>query len=381
MPAVLLVVAADDPWMPQAAEHLAALDALGVEHGVVAVTRCDLADPAPAAARAAAELRRTSLRGSPVVPVSSRTGAGLDELRARLVELVRGLPKADPRADVRLWVDRRFTVSGAGTVVTGTLPAGTVARGDTLSTGTGTVRVRGIESLDQPVDSVSGVARVALNVTGDVRGLDRRQHPDAPGAYSWTEILDARVTGDATRLPTLPMLHVGAVSLVARCRPLDGDLVRLTLSRPLPLRVGDRALLRDPGSRAGVGRARPGPAAATAAPAGRRRRPGADALRGLTGKPDLVSEVGRREVVGGSIPCAGSACRDSARTEAAAVVRAGPWLMSADRARRGPRTRSCRPSPSTTGRAPSTAGSRSPCWPSASACPPPSSWQRWCAHP
>ena len=91
----------------------------GSRHGVVAVTRCDLADPGPAAARAAAEVRRTSLRGSPVVAVSSRTGAGLDELRARLVELVLGLPEADPDADVRLWVDRRFTVSGAGTVVTG----------------------------------------------------------------------------------------------------------------------------------------------------------------------------------------------------------------------------------------------------------------------
>ena len=74
VPAVLFVVAADDPWMPQAAEHLAALDALRVRHAVVAVTRSDLADPAPAAARAEAELAQTSLSGSPVVPVSSRTG-------------------------------------------------------------------------------------------------------------------------------------------------------------------------------------------------------------------------------------------------------------------------------------------------------------------
>ena len=77
VPAVLLVVAADDPWMPQAAEHLAALDALGVRHGVVAVTRADLTDPAPAAERAAYEVGRTSLRGAPVVAVSGRTGEGL----------------------------------------------------------------------------------------------------------------------------------------------------------------------------------------------------------------------------------------------------------------------------------------------------------------
>ena len=181
VPAVLFVVAADDPWMPQAAEHLAALDALRVRHAVVAVTRSDLADPAPAAARAEAELQQTSLRGSPVVPVSSRTGAGLDELRTRLVELVQGLPAADPDADVRLWIDRRFTISGAGTVVTGTLPAGTVTRGDTLSTGLGTVRVRGIESLEEKVDSMSGVARVALNLTGDVADLDVTRTLTTPG--------------------------------------------------------------------------------------------------------------------------------------------------------------------------------------------------------
>ena len=77
VPAVLLVVAADDPWMPQAAEHLAALHALGVEHGVVAVTRADLADPGPAARRAEEEVRRTSLRGAPVVPVSAATSVDL----------------------------------------------------------------------------------------------------------------------------------------------------------------------------------------------------------------------------------------------------------------------------------------------------------------
>ena len=219
VPAVLFVVAADDPWMPQAAEHLAALDALGVQHAVVAVTRSDLADPAPAAARAEAEVGRTSLRGSPVVPVSSRTGAGLDELRARLSELVLAVPTADPEADVRIWVDRRFTISGAGTVVTGTLPSGTVERGDTLSTSSGTVRVRGIEALGSPVASVAGVARVALNVTGDIEGLDRTSTLTTPGAYRWTESLDVRVAGDVARLPTLPMLHVGALSLSTRCPP------------------------------------------------------------------------------------------------------------------------------------------------------------------
>src|SRR5215213_1061521 len=122
VPAVMLVVAADDPWMPQAAEHLAAIDALGIRHGVLAVTRADLADPAPALARARAEVDRTSLAGCPGVVVSGRTGAGLTDLRAALAAALASVPGA-PDADVRLWVDRVFTMAGAGTVVTGTLQA------------------------------------------------------------------------------------------------------------------------------------------------------------------------------------------------------------------------------------------------------------------
>src|SRR3989337_2562171 len=92
VPAVLFVVAADDPWMPQAAEHLAALDALGVRHGVVAVHRSDLADPAEAAARAHDALAGTSLAGAPVVSVSAVTGAGLDDLRSALGRMLGSLP-------------------------------------------------------------------------------------------------------------------------------------------------------------------------------------------------------------------------------------------------------------------------------------------------
>src|SRR5690348_13388811 len=130
VPGVLFVVAADDPWMPQAAEHLAALDALGVDRGVLAVTRADLADPEPALAAARAAMAGTALDGVPAVAVSGRTGSGMDELRSLLAAMVRALPQPDPASDVRLWVDRCFHVKGAGTVVTGTLPAGTVTAGD-----------------------------------------------------------------------------------------------------------------------------------------------------------------------------------------------------------------------------------------------------------
>ena len=232
--------------------------------------------------------RRSGARGRPggggaagrrrcADPPSCRSAAapatGLDELRTRLVELVQGLPEADPGADVRLWIDRRFTISGAGTVVTGTLPAGTVTRGDTLSTGLGTVRVRGIESLEEKVDSMSGVARVALNLTGDVADLDVTRTLTTPDAFHWTEVLDVRVTsGDAERLPTLPMLHVGAHS-VSRPLPAAGRRARAphprTPASPTVRRPDAAAGSREP---AGLGSARPRSDAACAAPTRRGRR-------------------------------------------------------------------------------------------------------------
>ncbi|KAE8762089.1 selenocysteine-specific translation elongation factor, partial [Georgenia thermotolerans] len=250
VPAVLLVVAADDPWMPQAAEHLAALDALGVAHGVVAVTRADLADPAPAVARARAELAPTSLRGAAVVPVSAVTGRGLEELRAALREMLGALPAPDPAGDVRLWVDRRFSVRGAGTVVTGTLSAGRVAEGDRLEHAGRRLRVRAVQSLGRDVGAATAVARVALNLTGDgVEEVGRGSVLLTPGAWHLGDTVDVRLSGAGTP-PERPLLHLGATAVAAHHRPLGEGLARLRLERALPLRVGDRAILRDPGSRA-----------------------------------------------------------------------------------------------------------------------------------
>ncbi|GAA1915185.1 SelB domain-containing protein [Nocardioides marmoribigeumensis] len=249
VPVAMLVVAADDPWMPQAAEHLAALDALGVAHGIVVVTRSDLADPAPALARARSEVDRTSLAGAPVVAVSGATGEGLDELRALLHKVLSGLPAPDPAADVRLWVDRRFHVKGSGTVVTGTLPAGTVRVGDVLEVGGREARVRGVEALGVAREAISGVARVALDLGGRAPEVARGDAVVTPGAFEPTTLVDVRVTGEGA-VPAKPLLHVGSALLAVHARPLGDDLVRLSLERPLPLRVGDRAILRDPGSRA-----------------------------------------------------------------------------------------------------------------------------------
>ena len=279
VPAVLFVVAADEGWMPQSAEHLAALDALGVRHGLLAVTRADLADPGPAAAAAASQIAATSLGPVECVAVSAVTGEGLPKLITALDRLAAGLPAPDPAAPVRLWVDRAFTITGSGTVVTGTLPAGTVRVGDemVLTPAMRPVRVRWIQSLCVPVQAVTGVARAALNLRGASQdSVSRGMALVQAGRWTLTDLIDVRLcagrrpdTGLAS-LPRALTLHAGSARTLARVRPLgDRGIARLTLSDPLPLHVGDRVLLRDPGAArrsrgrlaaAGTGSAPQGPA-------------------------------------------------------------------------------------------------------------------------
>ena len=261
VPAVMFVVAADGGWMPQSAEHLAAVNALGVRHGLLVITRSDLADPEPATRQARAEIARTSLGAVEAIQVSAVTGQGMDALRAALARLVgslSGRPEPSGRsAPVRLWIDRSFTIRGAGTVVTGTLPAGTVRNDQELVlTPSGrTVRVRGLEALGEPADEVSGVARVALNLRGvpadlPARGMALIQ----PGRWTLTSELDVRVTPSAAdphpKFPPDLLVHVGSARTQARVRVLGADSVyaRLRLREPLPLHVGDRVILRDPGA-------------------------------------------------------------------------------------------------------------------------------------
>lgn len=255
VPAVMFVVAADEGWMPQSAEHLEAANTLGVRHGLLAVTRSDLADPRPARERALAELDATSLGRVEAVTVAGSTGAGVQGLREALQRLVAGLPAPDPDASVRMWVDRAFSIRGAGTVVTGTLAAGTLRAGDHLELAPAgrPVRVRGLESLKQHSDTVSAVARVAVNLRGvDLDDVRRGMALVTPGSWLSTEVADVRlreaaVTAD--RLPAELTVHVGAAAVPARVRSFGRHTARLSLTRPLPLRLGDRALLREPGRR------------------------------------------------------------------------------------------------------------------------------------
>ena len=255
VPAALLVVAADDGWSAQTAEHVAVLDALGVRHGRVAVTKSDLADPAPVLADVRERLAGTSLAGVPGLAVSAVTGRGMPALQAALEDLLAGLPAADVGAPVRLWIDRAFSIRGAGTVVTGTLAAGTVATGDRLLLGDRELGVRGVQSLGEPVEQASATARVALNLRGvAVEELSRGDALLTPGAFRQTSLLDVTLAaGPQERLPAEAVVHIGSATVGARLRPLDGAVLRLRLASPLPLRIGDRLLLRDPGARRVLG--------------------------------------------------------------------------------------------------------------------------------
>ena len=301
VPAVLFVVAADEGWKAQSAEHLGALDALGVRHGLLVVTRSDLADPAAAEARARAEIAATSLGDIPSVQVSGRTGEGIDRLRAALGQLTDRLPESTVDGDVRIWIDRAFTIRGAGTVVTGTLPAGTVRVGDELALGSNGQRVvvRGLQSLGDPVDRAEAVARVALNLRGIGKDeVSRGETLLSPGRWLRTDVLDVRLRGDrAADLPAELTLHVGSAAVPARIRALGADTVRLRLSHTLPLRIGDVAVLRDPGRQ----RIAAGATVLDVRPPALRRRGAAavraEVLTAMTGLPDGTAELRRRGMV------------------------------------------------------------------------------------
>jgi selenocysteine-specific elongation factor len=252
----LLCVAADDGVMPQTREHMAVLRQLGVERGVVAVTKSDLGDPEPAAAEAA-ELAP----GAETVPVSAVERTGLDELIAALARVAEGLPgRAGDSGPARLHIDRSFTLRGIGTVVTGTLWSGAFTAGDTVSVLPSRLeaRIRSVQVHDRPVARADAGQRVALGLAGvGWRELGRGDVVCGPGAeLEATWLVDAalglepeaRPLGRGTRLH----VHHGTREAPARVVPLDGDELRpgesgyaqLRLESPLVPAAGDRFVLR-----------------------------------------------------------------------------------------------------------------------------------------
>ncbi len=330
VPAVLLVVAADEGWCRQTAEHLAALDALGVRHGVLAVTRSDLGDADLAIEEARDYLADSSLADIEAVAVSPVIGNGLDELRSALLRMTAQLRQPESPA-TRLWVDRVFSIQGAGTVVTGTLASGRIAIDDelTVSSTGDTVRVRSLESLKTSITSASAVARVAVNLRGVKRSKIRRG--DAlitPGLWADVRSMDVRLVNVSNRLPSQPVLHVGSAALPTRLRTLGPDTARLSVDTSLPLHVGERALLRDPGRQhvvAGIVVLDTDPPKLARRGAAARR---AEEIAALSGDPDPAAEVARRHAVRVDQLVAAGVMRRGDPPPTNAVV-AGDWFVDA----------------------------------------------------
>jgi selenocysteine-specific elongation factor len=261
-PVICFVVAADEGWQAQSSDHRDAVAALGIRHGLIVITRADRAPVrvAEVLAQARTELAETGLRDAPGVTVSAVDGTGLTELRATLDRVLAQVPAPATTARLRLWVDRSFTITGAGTVVTGTLAAGTLARGDRLDLlGAERVRpvvIRGLQSRGEPYPALGPVARVALNLRGVSRdAIHRGDALVTPDAWPSTRTLDVRRTTGSplTEAPGQLIVHVGTAAMPARLRPFDDDHARLSLDRRLPVVLGDRLVLRDPGRHRGLG--------------------------------------------------------------------------------------------------------------------------------
>jgi selenocysteine-specific elongation factor len=264
--AALFVVAADEGVMPQTREHLAILDLLEVDSGVVALTKIDLAEDEEWLELVTAEvvelLEGTRLSDAPVVPVSVRTGVGLDQL---LITLEGVLAASQPRRDrgrPRLPVDRVFTISGFGTVVTGTLIDGSLSIGQEVEIQPQGLkaRIRGLQTHKQKIEQAVPGSRVAVNLSGVRKeDLQRGDVVTTPGWLRNTVLVDAQLEylADNSR----PLRHnqqikffSGAAEVLARVRLLGDETLlpgqsgwaQLRLSHPLALAKGDRFILRLP---------------------------------------------------------------------------------------------------------------------------------------
>jgi selenocysteine-specific elongation factor len=270
--ACMFVVAATEGWKPQSEEHLRILELVGLRHGLVALTKADLVDDEWRELQimdVRDRLAATFLADAPIVPVSSVTGGGLNELRTALTELVHTTPQAADRNRPRLWIDRVFAAKGSGTVVTGTLTGGALRVDDHLDVVPQRieVRMRGIQVHGSSVGEVAPGHRVALNLGGvDHHQLQRGDALVQLRRWRPTAMLDASLQVLASLDHEVSrrgayMVYVGSGEFPVRVRVLGSaaiapgasGFVRLYLDRTLPLLPGDRFVLRESGRNETVG--------------------------------------------------------------------------------------------------------------------------------
>ena len=259
----MLVIAADEGVMPQTREHLAICSLLKIKAGLIALTKADLVEAdwlELVREDVAGAVRGTFLEGAPIVPVSSKTGQGLDELRAALRALAAAVPQRATDELPRLPIDRVFTVKGFGTVVTGTLTAGALATDDRVEVypKRAEAKIRGLQAHGHPVTSARAGQRTAINLQGLERAaIARGDVVGRPGTLVASTLVDGtlELLADAPRAVktrTRVRFHVGTSEIMARALLLDrpelapGEtgFVRFRLEAPLVARPGDRFVVR-----------------------------------------------------------------------------------------------------------------------------------------
>jgi selenocysteine-specific elongation factor len=239
----LLVVDAGEGARPQTHEHLAILRLLGIERGVVAVTKADAVDD-ELLELALAEAQEL-VPNAEVLAVSAKTGAGLDGLRAALARAADAVEQRNERAPARLYVDRAFTIAGAGTIVTGTLRSGSIDAGDELRVEPSGLRTRArsVQVHDVPVEHAEAGQRVAVNLPGISRSQLRRGDVLVePGAYPVSWRLDVALE-ELEPVPAAVTVHIGTSDVAARV-VREGRFAQLRLREPVVSARGDRIVLR-----------------------------------------------------------------------------------------------------------------------------------------
>jgi selenocysteine-specific elongation factor len=243
----LLVVDAGEGARPQTHEHLAIIRLLGIEHGVVAITKGDSVEEEMR--ELAAEEARELVPGAAVVVTSARTGEGLDQLRSALADAADRVERGESAAPTRLFVDRVFTLRGIGTVVTGTLWSGSIGEGDVLAAEPGglEVRVRSVQVHDRPVERAEAGQRVAVALPGvERRQLVRGDVLIEPGAYPVSYRLDVKLE-ELDAIPDGARVHVhhGTAEHYARVIRAGAAYAQLRLASPLVAARGDRVVIRE----------------------------------------------------------------------------------------------------------------------------------------
>jgi len=321
----LLVVDASEGARPQTHEHLAIVRLLGIERGVVAVTKVDAVDVETR--ELALDESRELVPGTAVVATSARTGEGLEELRAALAEAADLAEQRPATRPTRLFVDRVFTLRGIGTVVTGTLWSGSIGEGDALRAEPAgiDVRVRSVQVHDSPVERAEAGQRVAVALPGVERGdLRRGDALVEPGAYPVGYRLDVALE-PLEEIPDGARLHVhhGTAEHFARVVRVDARHAQLRLASPVVAARGDRVVLRERTTLGGGVVLDPAPPRRTSVDRLElleRGDPGSIVLAALSaaGEPVRREELARRALLAPEELDAGLAV----------AVRAGDWYLT-----------------------------------------------------